>query len=139
WHHACDPPHLLSVEEELVADLGVAFDIQDSESPVHLASVALPGDRLLSRIAPLGEADVRLVEPGFRREDALVDLGSPARDPRLDAPALELFVAHLVPGRPLVEHLAGAEHDPGLMLLRLDLDLGRKARSQERGPHRLAE
>src|SRR5262249_25970288 len=56
----------------------------------------LARDRLLARIAALGEADVRLVEPGLRRKDRVVELVAPARDARLDAPALDVFLARLV-------------------------------------------
>src|SRR5919201_4865697 len=49
------------------------FDLEHAQPPIHLASVALTCDRLLSRITTLGEADVRLVETRFRGQDAIVD------------------------------------------------------------------
>ena len=55
-----------------------------------MPAVMEPRDRLLAGIAPLGERDVRRVEPGLGREDALVELLPPRGDPRLDPGSLEL-------------------------------------------------
>src|SRR5215208_4024455 len=90
-HCACDATDRLTVECQLVAGLDVALDVQDSEAPVDLASVVLAGDWLLSGIAAFREADVRLLETGFRGKDALVELPAPAWDARFDSPALEVL------------------------------------------------
>ena len=51
-----------------------------------------PRERLLARVAALGERDGALVEAGLGREDALVDLAAPARGAGEDAQPLELLV-----------------------------------------------
>src|SRR2546425_2815335 len=135
----CDPADRLSVQQQLVSGRGMAFELQHAQPAIHLASVALPGDWLLPRIAALREADVRLVETRFRGEDAVVDLAPPAWDAGLDPPALELLLAHLSSRWTLVEDLFAAEDEPRLVLLQLELDLGGKPRPQEVCTNRLAE
>jgi hypothetical protein len=49
-----------------------------------------PRHRLLTRVAPLAERDVRLVESGLRGKHPLVQLAPPRRRSRLDAKRLEL-------------------------------------------------
>src|ERR671922_827918 len=115
----------LAVLENFRVPLGnrVALDLEHPQAAVHLAAVVLARNRLLARIAPLGEADVRLVETGFGREDAVVDLPTPAGDARLDAPALECLFIDLRASGPLVEHLAATEDEPCFVLFGLDVDL----------------
>src|SRR5215210_8028004 len=94
---ARDPPDRLSLEEQFRArSYGVAVDLQNTQPPVDLASVALACDGLLAWIAALREADVRLVETGLCGKDAVVDLVSPTGDSRLDAPALEVILTQLL-------------------------------------------
>src|SRR6266566_3191919 len=112
-----DAADVLAVQLQLVSRCGVSLDVEHAQPSVHLASVALPCDRLLPRVAPLAEADVRLVQAGLRREDALVDLVAPARDARLDPPAFELVLADLFARRTLVEQLGAAQHEPRLVFL----------------------
>src|SRR5436309_4113532 len=114
---AGDPSDRLAFQLQLVSWLRFAFDVQDPQPAVHLASMPLPGDRFLARIATLREADVRFVETRFRRQDSLVDLATPARDAGLDPPALELVLADLDARRAFVEDLVAAEHEPRLMFL----------------------
>ena len=118
---------------------GFAVDLQHAQPAVHLASVALSGDRLLARIAAFAEADVRLVEARFCGQDAIVDLSAPAWDARLDPPALELLLIHLFARRPLVEHFFAAEDEPRLVLLGLDLRLRGEAHPDELRASGLAE
>src|SRR6059058_3496781 len=93
----------LAVERQLVARFDVALDVQHTQAAIDLASIVLAGDRFLAGIAALREADVRLLETGFRREDALVELPAPARRAGLDPPAFELVFACLLAGGTLVE------------------------------------
>src|SRR6266550_297031 len=60
-----------------------------------MAAVVESRDRLLARIAPLRERDVRLVQSRLGGENRLVELLAPRRNPRLDACALELLSAEL--------------------------------------------
>src|SRR5690348_13298198 len=136
---AGDAAYPLSLERQLVTGLRSARDLQHAQAPVHLAAVVLARNRLLAGIATLAEADVRLLEPGFGGKDAVVELVTPARNARLDAPAFDIFLARLVARRPLVEHFVPAEDEPRLVLLRLDLDLGGEACACELRPHDLPE
>src|SRR4029077_14060506 len=131
WDHARDAAHPLAVEEQFGTRGRVAFHVQHAQLAVHLPAIALTRDWLLARIAAFAEADVRLVEARFGREDLFVDLSAPARNACLDPPALELLLTDLVARRTVVEHFFAAEDQPGLVLLRLDLDLGREARAQQ--------
>src|SRR5262249_23002883 len=126
---ARDAADRLSVQDELVSPLD-GVDLQQSQLAVDLSTVVLARDRLLARIATLGEADVRLLEAGLLGKDQFVEFLPPARNAGLDAPARERFFARRLAGRPLVEHLLPPDHEPRLMLFRLDLDLRRKARTQ---------
>jgi hypothetical protein len=121
WDCARDAADLLSLQQQVISLRGLAVDLQHAQPAVHLAAIALPGDRLLARIAAFAEADVRLVETGFCGQDAIVDLSPPARDARFDPPALELLLVNLFARRPLVEHFFAAEDQPRLVLLGLDL------------------
>src|SRR5919201_6189427 len=103
--------------ENLVTGM-CGLDSEHAQAPVHLAAIVLAGDRLLPRIAPFCETDVRLVEAGFRREDAVVDLRAPARDPGFDPPPLVVLLAHLVTRRSFADHFRAAEHAPRFVLLR---------------------
>src|SRR5512132_2369718 len=136
---ARDAADRLLTERELVARFRAAVDLEHAQPAVDLAAVVLPRDRLLPRIAAFAEADVRVLEPGFGRKDRLVELASPARDTRLDAPALDLLLGRILAGRPLVEDLVAADDEPGLVLLGLDLDLRREARALQLRPHDVAE
>src|SRR4051794_3428178 len=129
----------LAVECELVACLHATPYVEHAQAPVDLAAVMLSRDGFLAGIAALAEADVRLVETGLGREDAVVELTTPQRDARLDPPALDVVLAGLVAGRTLVEPLAAAEHEPRLVLLRLDVDFRREARALQLSAHRVAE
>src|SRR5438876_6622077 len=138
-HCARDPADRLTFVEQLVAWLWGAFDLEHAQAAVHLASMALAGDRLLARIAALREADVRVVQACLGRQDFLVELAAPAGDAGLDTPALELLLADLVSRGALVEDLVAAENKPCLVFLRLDLDLRSKARSQQLCPDDVTE
>src|SRR5207237_3446963 len=70
----------------------VVVKLDHSELAVDVPAVVQSRDRLLPGIAALREADVCLVEARLGREDALVELASPARDARLDPPKLELLL-----------------------------------------------
>src|SRR2546421_789042 len=128
---ARDPADRFALQLQLVTRCSVAFDFQDSQPAVHLASMALAGDWFLAGVAAFREADVRLVETRFRRQDALVDLAAPAWDAGLDPPVLEFVLAHLRAWRAFVENLIAAEDEPRLVVLGLDLDLGREAGAEE--------
>src|SRR5919198_3853421 len=118
----------LPLERQLVAGFRRTVDVENTQAAVDLAAVVLPRDRLLPRIAALREADVRLFEPRLCRQDRVVELATPARHSRLDAPALDVLLARLVAGRPLVEHLVLADDEPRLVVLGLDVDLRSEAR-----------
>src|SRR3954449_7307117 len=64
---AGDAPDSLVVVHELVTRRHVALDVEHPQAPVDLAAVVLARDRLLARVAPLVEVDMRLFEPGLRR------------------------------------------------------------------------
>ena len=82
-----------------------------------MAAVVQPRDRLLPRVAPLRERDVRLVEPGLGRQDRVVDLLAPGGDAGLDPDPLELVRAE--GGLELrVEHLHGSGQLAGQPLRR---------------------
>src|SRR5438105_13313509 len=139
WDRARDSTDRLAVERQLVARGHVALDVEDAEAAIDLAAVVLPRDRLLSGIAAFREADVSRLEAGLRGQHTVVELRAPARDTGLDPPALELCVARLVTGRPLVEDLVAAEHEPGLVLLGPDLHLRRETRPLQLRAHGVPE
>src|SRR4029079_12594440 len=85
---------LLAVQHQLVAGLRLAVALQHAQTAVNPASVTLAGDWLLTRIAAFAEADVRFVEAGFCRQDAVVDLTAPAWGAGLHPPALEALPHH---------------------------------------------
>src|SRR5919108_805079 len=112
------------------------------------------GDRLLARIAALGEADGALDQPRLRGQNALVDLPPEARRAGRDPKRLQLLLAQRAGRRwVLVEHLdgrnavvlvpdasvGGPEEHERPMLLELDLRLRREAALHERCSHRLTE
>src|SRR6186997_3031157 len=72
WDGARDAADLLSFQQQLVSLRRFAVDLQNAQLAIHLAAIALPGDRLLARIAAFAEADVRFVETGFCGQDAIV-------------------------------------------------------------------
>jgi hypothetical protein len=109
-----------------------------------------PRDRLLPRIAPLGEADGAFGQAGLGRQDTIVDLLAPRGRAGADPEQLELVGGD---GRiqPRVERLGGrlavggrrdslaAEDDVARVLLGLDLDLRREAPPHELGADALAQ
>ena len=123
---------------------------QHAEPAVGVPAVVQPRDRLLSRIAALGEADRALGQPGLGGQHPVVDLLPPRRRPRPDAEQLELLRRH-ARFELGVEHLRGrlavvarrnplaAEDDVRGVLLRLDLGLRREAGAEQLGPDALAE
>lgn len=121
WNSAGNAADLLSVEQQLIPGSSLAVDFEHAQPAIHLASIALSRDRLLARIATFAEADVRFVEARFCGQDAIVDLSAPARDARLDPPALELLLINFFARRPLVKYFFAAEDQPRLVLLGLDL------------------
>ena len=143
------PDDLVAVAD-LVTGLG-AFDLQHPQAAVDLAPVPKARDRLLARVAALGERDVRLVETCFGRKDRVVELLAPGRPRALDAQALRLAfrerrlgvaveelrsrLAQLVVRNPALL----AERDHRDVLLGLDLDLRGEPGAQESGAHRITE
>src|SRR3954451_7258457 len=71
---ARNPADDLFAQLELVPRRRFALDVEDSQPAVDLAPVVLAGDRLLPRVTPFAEADVRLLEAGLGREDGVVEL-----------------------------------------------------------------
>ena len=111
----------------------------------------LARDRLLARVAAFPEVDRTGVEPGFGRENTVVDLAAEPRRPGLDPQELELVlphgrlelgVEHLDRRHPVVgirDPVRLAEDDRGRVLLDLDVALGREAGAEKRGAHSFAE
>ena len=96
----------------------------------------------------------RSVEPGLRRQHAVVDLAPEARRAGLDAQPLELVCADTLAVERRVEHLPRlapelrvrdrvvrslAEDERRRVLLELDLRLRREAHAHELAAHALAE
>src|SRR5471032_2943425 len=106
--HASDL--LLAVHDRRLRGRGVAGHLEHAELPVHLATVVLPRNRLLSGEAALAERDGAHVEPRLGRQHPVVELAAEARRPRLDPQPLELFVEkrHVEGG---VEHLRRGDAD----------------------------
>src|SRR5262249_36207016 len=90
WHGTRDAANRLLAEDDLVARLGL-FDLETPQSPVRVPAEVETRDRLLARVAALGEGDVRRVEPGLGRKDGLVELLAPHRGAGLDPERLELL------------------------------------------------
>ena len=108
-------------------------------------------DRLLPRVAALGEGDGPLRQPCLGREHALVDLAPEARCPGEDPQELELLLAdgrlarvvqQLDRGLPVVpvrDAALLAERDRRDVLLELDLAARAEAHPQQLLAHRLAQ
>src|SRR3954470_1735020 len=86
---AADLPPL--VEQRRVV-LGQLVELEDTQPAVGMAAEVQPRHRLLPRVTPLREGDVRRVEARLRGEDPVVDLAFPARNAALDPAQLELFL-----------------------------------------------
>ena len=141
----------LAVSDLVCLSCGLAVELEHAERAIHVAPVVEARERLLARVAALREGDGPLVEAGFGREDALVELAAPARRAREDTEALELLVRGLR-GDFAVEHLhrrnpvvrrgnpfGAAENDRRGVRLGLDLALRREAHSRHVSADRLAE
>src|SRR3954470_5060381 len=139
---AADLPPL--VEERRVA-LRQLVELEDAQPAVGMAAEMQPRHRLLPRVAALREGDVRGVEARLRRQDPVVDLAFPARNAALDPAQLELLLREGgleagVEGLPSAgpvrrKALPGAEEEPRLVLLGLDLALCTQAHSRQLPAH----
>src|SRR5581483_7626641 len=87
------PSDDLALVLDLVSGLR-RLDLEHAQPVVGVTAVAEPRDRLLARVAALGERDVRLVEPRLGGKDRVVELLAPGRDAGLDPGALEVVALH---------------------------------------------
>src|SRR5919198_3205867 len=89
-NRARDAADGLLAQDDLVAGAR-SGNLEDAQATVGTAAVVEARDRLLARVAALGEGDVGLVEPGLGGQNGLVELLAPGRRARLDAERLELL------------------------------------------------
>ncbi len=131
------------------------LDLEYPKLAVRMAAVVEPRDRLLARVAPLGERDRPFLEPCLGGEDAVVELVAGDGRPGADAEAFELVVGDRI-GVPDVgvDHLAGrdpvvvvrdravedgADDERRAVLFGLDRALRREAAAREIAANPLAE
>src|SRR5262249_36158886 len=148
----------LALEHELGVVLRklLSVELEQSESPIHAASVVLACNRLLPGVATLLEVDRTFIEPRFGGEESIVDLAPEARSPGTDPQELEVLIVDLVPLRRFlvddlvrsdaelaVRHTArrrlATDHDRGRVRLDLDLALRSEARADEGRANGFAE
>src|ERR1043166_7226129 len=76
---ARDPADLPSFVEQRRVVFRNLVELDDAEAAVRMATEVKACHRLLARITALREGDVRVLETGLGRKDAVVELPLPAR------------------------------------------------------------